>query len=121
MLGVSVDEVDEARGVSAGYHAVSLDAPTSAGTNLADHVLVTSSHAGTIELRDALRQAVAGLSERQRLVLRLRYVDELTQGEIGEHIGVSQMQVSRILRGIVERLRCELLADDERQAHDSAA
>jgi len=121
VLGVSVDEVDEARGVSAGYHAVSLDAPTSAGTNLADHLLVTSSHAGTIEVRDALRQAVAGLSERQRLVLRLRYVDELTQGEIGEHIGVSQMQVSRILRGIVERLRCELLADDERQAHDSAA
>ena len=121
VLGVSVDEVDEARGVSAGYHAVSLDAPTSAGTNLADHLLVTSSHAGTIEVRDALRQAVAGLTERQRLVLRLRYVDELTQGEIGEHIGVSQMQVSRILRGIVERLRCELLADDERQAQDSAA
>ncbi len=121
VLGVSVAEVDEARGVSAGYHAVSLDAPTSAGTNLADHVLITSSHSGTIELRDALRQSVSRLTERQRMVLRLRYVDELTQGEIGEHIGVSQMQVSRILRGIVERLRCELLADDERQTQDSAA
>ncbi len=121
VLGVSVDEVDEARGVSAGYHAVSLDAPTAAGTNLADHLLVANSHAGPIEVRDALRHAIAGLTERQRLVLRLRYVDELTQGEIGEQIGVSQMQVSRILRGIVERLRCELLADDERRVHNSAA
>ena len=121
VLGVSVSDVDEARGVSAGYHAVSLDAPTSSGTNLADHVLVSSSPSGTIDLRDALRQSVARLTERQRLVLRLRYVDELTQGEIGERIGVSQMQVSRILRGIVERLRSELLTDDEQQPHDSAA
>ena len=84
-------------------------------------MLITSSHAGTIEIRDALRQSVARLTERQRLVLRLRYVDELTQGEIGEQIGVSQMQVSRILRGIVDRLRCELLAEDELTTHGSAA
>jgi len=121
VLGVSTAEVDEARGCSAGYHAVSLDAPTTAGTNLADYVLITSRHAGTIETRDALRQSVARLTERQRLVLRLRYVDELTQGEIGEQIGVSQMQVSRILRGIVDRLRYELTADDEMITHDSAA
>jgi RNA polymerase sigma-B factor len=72
-------------------------------------------------MRDALRHSVARLSERQRLVLRLRYVDELTQGEIGERIGVSQMQVSRILSGIVDRLRCELLEDEVQPAHDSAA
>jgi RNA polymerase sigma-B factor len=121
VLEVSVADVDEARGVSAGYHVVSLDAPTASGTNLADHLLVTSSHSGTIELRDALRRSVARLTERQRLVLRLRYVDELTQAEIGEQIGVSQMQVSRILRGIVDRLRAELLDDDVRQSHRSAA
>jgi len=61
------------------------------------------------------------LTPRQREAIRLRFEQDLTQAEIGERIGVSQMQVSRILRGIVERLRCELLADDERQAHDSAA
>jgi RNA polymerase sigma-B factor len=55
------------------------------------------------------------------VVLRLRYVDELTQGEIGAQIWVSQMQVSRILRGIVDRLRAELLDDDVRQSHRSAA
>ena len=121
VLGVTVADVDEARGCSAGYHAVSLDAPTSAGTSLADHLLVTSSHSSTIEIRDALRRSVAGLTDRQRLVLRLRYVDELTQGEIGDQIGVSQMQVSRILRGILDRLRADLLADDSQHAHSSAA
>ena len=55
------------------------------------------------------------------VVLRLRYVDELTQGEIGAQIWVSQMQVSRILRGIVDRLRAELPDDDLRQSHRSAA
>jgi RNA polymerase sigma-B factor len=65
---------------------------------------------------------VAGLSERQRLVLRMRYVDELTQSQIGAHLGVSQMQVSRILRAIVDRLRLELFAeDDERLAQVTAA
>ena len=72
-------------------------------------------------MRDALRRSVAGLTERQRLVLRLRYVDELTQGEIGDRIGVSQMQVSRILRGILDRLRADLLADDAQHARSSAA
>ena len=121
VLGVSVEDVDEARGCSAGYHAVSLDAPTATGTSLADHLLVTSSHSTAIEVRDALRRSVARLTERQRLVLHLRYVDELTQGEIGERIGVSQMQVSRILHGILERLRADLLADDARATRDSAA
>lgn len=121
VLGVSVADVDEARGCSAGYHAVSLDAPTAAGTSLADHLLVTSSHSTAIEVRDALRRSVVGLTERQRLVLRLRYVDELTQGEIGDRIGVSQMQVSRILRGILDRLRADLLADDSQHARSSAA
>lgn len=98
-----------------------LDAPTAAGTYLADHLLVTANPAGTIDLRDALRHAVGDLSERQRLVLQLRYVEELTQGEIGERIGVSQMQVSRILRTIVQLLRGLLLDDDVHQVHDSAA
>ena len=71
-------------------------------------------------MRDALRRSVACLSERQRLVLHLRFVEELTQGEIGERIGVSQMQVSRILRAILDRLRADL-RDDDVAADGSAA
>ena len=121
VLDVTTSDIAEARSCSAGYHAASLDAPTPAGTSLADHLLVTSCHSGAIEVRDALRRSLASLTERQRLVLRLRYVDELTQSEIGSQIGVSQMQVSRILRGIVERLRTDLLAEDALHAEATAA
>ena len=87
----------------------SLDAPTAAGTSLADHLLVTPCHAGAI--RGARRPAPVDREPRptaQRLVLHLRFVEELTQSEIGERIGVSQMQVSRILRGVLDRLRADL-------------
>jgi RNA polymerase sigma-B factor len=63
-------------------------------------------------VRDALRRSLATLTERQRLIVHLRFVDELTQSEIGARIGVSQMQVSRILRGVLDRLRADVLADD---------
>ena len=111
-LGVSVAEVDEARSCSAGYHAVSLDVPTASGSALADVLLVTAGPAGAVEVRDALRRSLASLTERQRLVVHLRFVEELTQSEIGARIGVSQMQVSRILRGVLDRLRADVLADD---------
>ena len=49
--------------------------------------------------------AVSQLSEREQLVLQLRFYGELSQSEIAKRIGVSQMQVCRILRGALERLR----------------
>jgi len=112
-LGVSVADVDEARGCSAGYHAVSLDVPTASGSALADVLLVSSGPAASVELRDALHRSLVSLTDRQRLVVRLRFVEELTQSEIGERIGVSQMQVSRILRGVLDRLRADVLADGD--------
>ena len=117
-LGVDPSEVAEARSCSAGYHAVSLDRPTATGTSLADEWLVSQCPAASYDMRDALAQAIAGLPERERLVLRLRFVDELTQSEIGLRIGVSQMQVSRILAGILKQLRCHLSED---QRGDRAA
>ena len=45
------------------------------------------------------------LSEREREIMRLRFVEDLTQAEIGARIGVSQMQVSRLLRQAIERMR----------------
>jgi RNA polymerase sigma-B factor len=45
------------------------------------------------------------LSDREREVLRLRFAEDLTQAEIGERVGVSQMHVSRLIRQAVARLR----------------
>ena len=120
VLDVTPAEVAEARACSAGYRATSLDALIGAGNSLAEHVLVEPGHAGAYEVRDALRRSIACLSERQRLVLHLRFVEELTQSEIGERIGVIQMQVSRILRATLDRLRADL-RDDDLAADGSAA
>ena len=111
-LGVTEQDVTEVRACASSYHAASLDAPNEAGTSLADRSLVTPSECEWIEARDALRWAVTLLDERQRLVLRLRFVEDLTQSEIGERIGVSQMQVSRILHGVLSTLRTSLEPDE---------
>ena len=58
-----------------------------------------------VESRDVVANSVRTLTPRERRVLYLRFVDDLTQTEIGEAIGVSQMQVSRILRHSLERSR----------------
>ena len=119
VLGVSAADVAEARACSAGYHAMSLDAPTPAGTSLADHLLVTQCTAASHAVRDALRRAIGDLTDRERLVLELRFVEERTQSQIGEQIGVSQMQVSRILRSVLARLRADVV--DDRTVHETAA
>ena len=58
-----------------------------------------------VEDRDAVRRCVRALSPREHRVLYLRFVEDLTQLEIGQDIGLSQMQVSRILRAALERAR----------------
>jgi RNA polymerase sigma-B factor len=66
-----------------------------------------------IEGRIALEEAIPHLSERERLVLRLRFVEDMTQSKIAEQIGHSQMHVSRILRRTLQRIR-ERIEHEER-------
>ena len=61
-----------------------------------------------IEDREALRPLLAALPERERTVLLLRFFDSLTQTQIAERVGVSQMHVSRLLAKSLARLRDEL-------------
>jgi RNA polymerase sigma-B factor len=116
VMGVTLRDIDEARLWSGNYHAASLDALTPSGTSLVDHLVVSPCPTDTVDLLAALGWAVSRLTERQQRILRLRFVDELTQGEIGGQLGVSQMQVSRLLRDIVEQLRRDLDGDAERAA-----
>jgi RNA polymerase sigma-B factor len=67
--------------------------------------------AGVVDRID-LRAALATLPPRERRVLTWRFGDDLTQVQIGERLGVSQMQVSRILRRALDRLRSLLTSDE---------
>ena len=58
-----------------------------------------------VEYGTTIAGTLRALPERDRLVLKLRFVDDMTQSEIAAHIGVSQMQVSRLIRRALERLR----------------
>jgi RNA polymerase sigma-B factor len=62
-------------------------------------------HYEGVEDRAAVEASLPGLTEREVLALRLRFVEELTQSEIAERIGCSQVHVSRILRGALRTLR----------------
>jgi RNA polymerase sigma-B factor len=62
----------------------------------------------------ALKPLLRQLPDRERRILRLPFIDDLSQAKIAEHIGVSQMHVSRLLTAWLDRLRTNLLADDPR-------
>jgi RNA polymerase sigma-B factor len=67
-----------------------------------------------------LRRAVEQLPERDRRLVQLRFVDELTQQEVGKVLGVSQMQVSRLLVRLLDSLRHSLdpVGDEAPAQHD---
>ncbi|MFE0011239.1 sigma-70 family RNA polymerase sigma factor, partial [Streptomyces erythrochromogenes] len=64
-----------------------------------------------VEDLHALAPLLAGLDERSTRILQLRFGQEMTQAEIGEEIGLSQMHVSRLLARTLETLREEMLHD----------
>jgi RNA polymerase sigma-B factor len=105
-LGVNAADVDAAQDATWGYHTTSLDSGPGEAAPL--HVADPCDDYAKLLEHDALRRAVAQLSPRERHILKLRFVDELTQLEIGERIGVSQMQVSRLLSSVLNRLRSVL-------------
>jgi RNA polymerase sigma-B factor len=106
-LGMSDADVVEARRALVAYDPVSLDAPRTHDDD--DGILLDTvcddddgySHAERLTLLDGLLPL---LTARQREVLGLRFHEDLTQSEIGERVGLSQMQVSRILRQAIHRL-----------------
>jgi RNA polymerase sigma-B factor len=65
------------------------------------------------EDRATIAQLMRSITPREREVLRLRFEEDLTQAEIGELIGVSQMQVSRLIRQAVSRLRLAAQSDHQ--------
>ncbi len=108
-MGRPLTEVLEAQEVAASYQAESLDAPAARDAEDERFELVqTIGHDDpsyeSVEERDAIAHMWRGLPDLERQVLALRCMTDLTQREIGERVGFSQMQVSRLMRRALTRV-----------------
>jgi RNA polymerase sigma-B factor len=107
-LRCSVEEVLEATEAAASYEAASLDAPAARdeqeSASLVDLLGTDDPSYELVERRDAIASTWRALPDIERQVLELRFMEDLTQREIGERIGYSQMHVSRLLRRALNRL-----------------
>jgi RNA polymerase sigma-B factor len=109
-LGLDVEDVNDALRAQGCFTPNSLDAPQSDGETPFSELLVDDQfdeHAA-VEARVILRTLTKELSPRERLILYLRFVEGRTQAEIGDEIGVTQMQVSRLLSRILQKMRARL-------------
>jgi RNA polymerase sigma-B factor len=113
-LGTDPAEIAEASSVRGCFSTLSLDAPgaVEGGTSLLDTVADAEDGYDLVENVHTLTPAVSSLGDRDKRILELRFRNGLTQEEIGHELGVSQMQVSRLLRGILDRLRADLATPD---------
>jgi RNA polymerase sigma-B factor len=107
-LGITAEEVLEARQAATAYRAESLDQPlgdSQDATSVVDTLRADEPGYLQAEQSATLEAMLSVLSDREREILRLRFAEDLTQSEIGQRVGVSQMHVSRLLRQAVTRLR----------------
>lgn len=113
-LDVPVQDVVEALRAEGCFSPRSLDVPLSEGgsTLVGDAISDPrgSEHLAAAEARVMLRPLVRRLSDRDRSLLRMRFFEERTQQEIGEELGVTQTQVSRMLTRVLADLRGSLAA-----------
>ena len=113
-LGLERDEVVEGMVASNAYTATSLDAqPEEDGSEsaLANRIGYEDHSLEEVENLESLKPLIAELAPRDRRILALRFVGNLTQSEIGDELGISQMHVSRLLTRTLGRLRRGLLAE----------
>ncbi|MFE2884776.1 SigB/SigF/SigG family RNA polymerase sigma factor [Streptomyces graminifolii] len=115
LMCLSEEEVIEARKASNGYTSSSLDAALSSDagaegeTVLADVIGEDDPGMELVDDLSSLAPLIAQLDERERQIIHMRYVEERTQAEIGEELGISQMHVSRLISRMLRRLRAGLL------------
>jgi RNA polymerase sigma-B factor len=111
---LEMSRVEVAEGLVAGssYNTLSIDSGSSTGDDEVRSIADTLGDVDTgmqrIENREALRPLLNALPERERTVLVLRFFESMTQTQIAERVGISQMHVSRLLTKSLARLRDEL-------------
>ncbi|WP_037911238.1 RNA polymerase sigma factor SigF [Actinacidiphila yeochonensis] len=114
-LGVSEEDVVDGLAVGNAYTASSLDSPPpeddgGEGT-LADRLGYEDSALEGVEYRESLKPLLAQLPPRERQIIMLRFFANMTQSQIGEEVGISQMHVSRLLTRTLAQLREGLTAE----------
>jgi RNA polymerase sigma-B factor len=116
-LDVSVERLLEAREAAGAHRAVSLEAPPP-GDDDGDETIGTrigreDPGYARVEAAASVEPALSTLNAREREVLRLRFHEDLTQAEIGARIGISQMQVSRLIRQSIAQIRAAAASNAE--------
>jgi RNA polymerase sigma-B factor len=108
-LGCETEQVLDSLQVLSAYDTVSLDAPRPGAADedatFAESIGEEDPRYDLVELDLTVASALRQISPRERTILRMRFVDELTQTQIAAKVGVSQMQVSRLLRRSLDQLR----------------
>ncbi|WP_420716499.1 SigB/SigF/SigG family RNA polymerase sigma factor [Streptomyces sp. H27-H1] len=119
-LSITEEEVIEGLVAANGHTSGSLDAPHSEhtdgpadGHSLAETMGAEEPALGRVEDIQTLAPLLERLSDRERRMLSMRFGEELTQAQIGAALGISQMQVSRLLTRVLAHLRASMLADPE--------
>ncbi len=111
IVDASEESVLEAMEAGQHYRTTSIDAPDRQEGTLSNRLgEVDSGYAGTDD-RLLLALSLADLSERDRTIINLRFVDGLTQSEIADRVGLSQMHVSRLLASSLAKLRASFEED----------
>lgn len=115
LMSLPEKEVREARIAANGYNSSSLDATINGSEDgeaaLQDFIGSEDQALELVEDFHALAPLLAQLDEREREIIHMRFVEELTQAQIGERLGVSQMHVSRLLSRTLTRLREGMLTN----------
>jgi len=112
-MDISMEQVLEGRHAAFAHHGVSLDTPNTdgdddeGGRTLGDTLGHTDEGFGRVEDALLFDRLLSGLSDRERAIIQLRFREDLTQREIGERLGISQMHVSRLLRQGIAQLQTE--------------
>jgi RNA polymerase sigma-B factor len=114
-LNLSQEQVYEGLEAGNAYHSMSLDealSPNADSDSLGETLGEPDSALAGVEDYESLRPLIERLPERERQILTLRFFRHMTQTQIAERIGISQMHVSRLLARTLETLRKGLLGDE---------
>ena len=114
-IGCSVDDILEGIESSNAYSTLSLDASDNdedGATTMLDAIGVDDANLEHVEIRESIKPLLDRLDAREKRILLLRFFKNMTQSQIAEEIGVSQMHVSRLLSRTLEQLRTSLQHDE---------